>query len=101
MTPHWAYCMAMRTFDPLAPIARLLFGIVYSDPAAQPVSLLAVSVAKIRMSLALVVVRLALVDVVTEAPLALFTELSSPAPAPSPEISITMMPGLITPPAVV
>src|SRR6266566_3458620 len=98
MTPHWAYCMAMRTFDPLAPIARLLFGIVYSDPAAQPVSLLAVSVAKIRMSLALVVVRLALVDVV--APLALFTELSSPAPAPSPEISITMMPGLITPPAV-
>ena len=50
------------------------------------------------MSLAFVADRLPLEEVVTEAPLALFTEPSATPAAP--EISITMMPGLITPPDV-
>ncbi len=92
-----AYCIAMRRFDPLAPIFSRLFGIVYPAPAVQPVSFAPVSVAKIRMSLALVVVRVPLVEVVTEAPLLLFTEPSATPESAAPEISITMMPGLITP----
>ena len=59
------------------------------------------SVAKIRMSLAFVVDRLPLEDVVTEAPLAWFTEPSPTLELAAPEISITMMPGSITPPEVV
>src|SRR5439155_14981975 len=93
--------MAWRAFDPLAPVARVLFGIVYPDPAVQPVSFPDVSVAKTRMSFAFVVERLPLEDAPTEAPLALFTELSSTPETDAPEISITIMPGLVTPPEVV
>ena len=50
--------------------------------------------------MALAVVRLPLVEVVVEA-LALFTDPSSTAESAAPEISITMIPGLMTPPEVV
>ena len=52
------------------------------------------------MSLAFVVDRLLLEDVVTEAPLALVAEPSATPEVAAPEISITMMPGLVTPPEV-
>ena len=66
-------------------------------PRADPLALAAVQA----MSLAFVVVRLPLEEVVAEAPLALFTEPSATATPAAPEISNTIMPGLITPPAVV
>ena len=53
-----------------------------------------------QMSLAFVVDRLLLEDVVTEAPLALVAEPSATPEVAAPEISITMMPGLVTPPEV-
>ena len=52
------------------------------------------------MSLALVVVRGPLVEIVVEA-VALLTEASSTPEVAAPEISITMTPGLVTPPEVV
>jgi len=52
------------------------------------------------MSLPLLVVRLPLVEVVVEAAVPLFTEPSATSELAAPEISNTIMPGLITPPAV-
>ena len=59
------------------------------------------SVAKTRMSLAFVVLRLPLVEVVVELAAPPFTEPSATLELAAPEISITIMPGLITPPEVV
>ncbi len=96
----FAYCIAMRRLDPLAPAVIPLFGIVYPAPAPQLVSFPDVSVAKIRMSLALLVVRLPLVEVVVEDAVPLFTDPSATPELAAPENSNTMIPGLTTPPAV-
>jgi hypothetical protein len=53
------------------------------------------------MSLAFVVVRLPLLEVVASAAVPPFTEPSVTAEVAAPEISMTIMPGLITPPEVV
>jgi hypothetical protein len=52
------------------------------------------------MSLALVVVRLPLVEVVVPAGVPVFTEPSATPEVAALEISMTIMPGLITPPEV-
>ena len=59
------------------------------------------SVAKISTSFALDVPRGPLVEVVTEAPLEPWVQPSKTAEAAMPDNSITMIPGLITPPEVV
>ncbi len=57
--------------------------------------------AKIKISFALLVVRLPLFEVVVSPPLAWFTEPSATAEVVMPENSSTMIPGLFTPPEVV